>query len=84
MKKLILFLVTLLASNSMKADEGMWTLYNLPTAVFETMKSEGFELTYDQLYNGDEALKNCVVNFGGFCVHQPPLRLRGHPQSLYR
>ena len=67
MKKLILFLVTLLAANSIKADEGMWTLYNLPTAVFETMKSEGFELTYDQLYNGDEALKNCVVNFGGFC-----------------
>ena len=67
MKKLILFLVTLLAANSIKADEGMWTLYNLPTAVFETMKSEGFELTYDQLYNGDDALKNCVVNFGGFC-----------------
>ena len=67
MKKLILFLVTMLAADSIKADEGMWTLYNLPQAVFETMKSEGFELTYDQLYNGDEALKNCVVNFGDFC-----------------
>ena len=55
MKKLILFLVTLLASNSMKADEGMWTLYNLPTAVFETIerKERGKRMSM-QTYSGFE------------------------------
>ena len=67
MRKIILLITAVLSFSGMKADEGMWTIYNLPNAVFETMKGEGFELTYDQLYNGDEALKNCVVNFGGFC-----------------
>ena len=50
-----------------KADEGMWTLYNLPNAVYETMKQENYELPYGALYEGDDAIKNCVVNFGGFC-----------------
>ena len=50
-----------------KADEGMWTLYNLPNAVYETMKQENYELPYGALYQGDDAIKNCVVNFGNFC-----------------
>jgi hypothetical protein len=49
------------------ADEGMWTLYNLPNAVYETMKQENYELPYGALYQGDDAVKNCVVNFGGYC-----------------
>ena len=49
------------------ADEGMWTLYNLPNAVYETMKQENYELPYGALYQGEDAVKNCVVNFGGFC-----------------
>ena len=49
------------------ADEGMWTLYNLPTAVFEQMKQYGFQLPMEQLYQSDNAVKNAVVNFGGFC-----------------
>ena len=51
----------------LKADEGMWTLYNLPNAVYETMKMENYELPYGALYEGDQAVKNCVVNFGGYC-----------------
>ena len=51
----------------LKADEGMWTLYNLPNAVYETMKQENYELPYGALYQGDDAIKNCVVNFGGYC-----------------
>ena len=31
------------------ADEGMWTLYNLPNAVYETMKQENYELPYGAL-----------------------------------
>jgi hypothetical protein len=51
-----------------KADEGMWTLYNIPQAVYEQMKSEGLQIPYDQLYNSKNALKNAVVNFSGYCT----------------
>ena len=66
MKKLfvLLFACSLFTA---KADEGMWTLYNLPNAVYETMKLENYQLPYGALYQGDDAVKNCVVNFGGFC-----------------
>ncbi|WP_028911163.1 S46 family peptidase [Prevotella sp. MA2016] len=67
MKKLFFTLLAACALTSAKADEGMWTLYNLPNAVYETMKQENFELPYSALYYGEDAVKNCVVNFGGFC-----------------
>ena len=35
--------------NTAHADEGMWTIYNLPNAVYEMMQREGFSMTYDQL-----------------------------------
>ena len=66
MKK-ILILLFICTLTTAKADEGMWTLYNLPNAVYETMRQENFELPYGALYKGDDAIKNCVVNFGGFC-----------------
>ena len=49
------------------ADEGMWTLYNLPQPVFEQMQAEGFLLPYSALYSDKGALKDCVVNFSGYC-----------------
>ena len=49
------------------ADEGMWTLYNLPSAVYDQMKQYGFQLSQDQLYKSDNAVKNAVINFGGYC-----------------
>jgi len=67
MKKLFFTLLAACALTSAKADEGMWTLYNLPNAVYETMKQENYQLPYSALYYGDDAVKNCVVNFGGFC-----------------
>ena len=66
MKKLLLTLVCL-ATLGAKADEGMWTLYNLPQAVYETMKMEGYQLPYDKLYNSDDAIMKAVVNFSGYC-----------------
>ena len=66
MKKLLLSILCL-CSLVAKADEGMWTLYNLPDAVFSQMKQYGFQLSKDQLYQSDNAVKNAVVNFGGFC-----------------
>jgi hypothetical protein len=68
MKKLLLLLfVSNFSLLTAQADEGMWTLYNLPNAVYETMKQENYELPYGALYQGDDAVKNCVVNFGGYC-----------------
>ena len=66
MKKLFLTFMCL-CSLGAHADEGMWTLYNLPNAVFEQMKQYGFQLPAEQLYQSDNAVKNAVVNFGGFC-----------------
>ena len=50
---------------SLHADEGMWTLYNLPDAVYEQMKTEGYRLPKSSLYGG---LSNCVVNLSGYCT----------------
>ena len=68
MKRFLVSLVSLVfLANLIHADEGMWTLYNLPTAVFDQMKQYGFQLPKEQLYQSDNAVKNAVVNFGGFC-----------------
>jgi hypothetical protein len=67
MKKTAIALATVLTSLTAHADEGMWTLYNLPQAVYSQMQAEGFTLPYEKLYGGENAIKNSVVNFGGFC-----------------
>ena len=56
-----------LCGQQARADEGMWTLYNLPQAVFEQMQSYGFSLPYDGLYKGNDAIMKSVVNFSGYC-----------------
>lgn len=66
-KNLLMAAALMLSSAAAHADEGMWTLYNLPQAVYEQMKSYGFSPSYDQLYKSDDAIKNVVVNFSGFC-----------------
>ena len=67
MKRTILGIALMAAFGIAKADEGMWTLYNLPQAVYQQMKLEGFKLPYDDLYKSKDAVKNAVVNFSGFC-----------------
>ena len=68
MKKILLLLFTLhLSLITSKADEGMWTLYNLPQAVYEQMKGYGYGLPYDKLYQADDAIMKSVVNFSGYC-----------------
>ena len=67
MKRFLLSVLSVAAMASANADEGMWTLCNLDSAVYRQMVAEGFELSYDDLYKGDSALKNACVNFGGFC-----------------
>jgi len=67
MKKSTLMMAALLSVASASADEGMWTLYDLPQAVYEQMRAEGFAVPYDGLYNGKNAIKNSVVNFCDYC-----------------
>nr|MBP7471867.1 S46 family peptidase [Prevotella sp.] len=66
-KTSVLFAVMLAVSVNSKADEGMWTLYNLPPQVYNAMQGYGFQMSYDDLYKGDTSLKNAVVNFSGYC-----------------
>ena len=60
MKKILLSLMCL-CSMSLHADEGMWTLYNLPNAVYEQMKGYGYQLPYEKLYQADDAIMKAVV-----------------------
>lgn len=62
-----MFILGLFALLPVKADEGMWTLYNLPQAVYDQMKAYGYSLSYESLYSADNAVKGSVVLFGGFC-----------------
>ena len=57
----------LLSAAAAHADEGMWTLYNLPHAVYEQMKTYGFSAPYEKLYKGEDAIMKSVVNFSGYC-----------------
>ncbi len=67
MKKVLLSLAVLFSMCQAKADEGMWTLYDLPPAVYQQMQAEGFSLPYESLYSADNAIMKAVVNFGGYC-----------------
>jgi hypothetical protein len=67
MRKFLLFCSFIALTLQTKADEGMWTIYNLPPQVFEIMQNEGFQMSYNDLYYGEDALKNAVVNFSGYC-----------------
>ena len=66
MKKLLLSLMCL-CSLGAHADEGMWTLFDLPSAIYDQMKQYGFQLSQEQLYQSDGAVMKAVVNFGGYC-----------------
>ena len=68
MKRILVNLVCLANLFTLShADEGMWTLYNLPNAVYEQMRQEGYQLPYDKLYQADDAIMKAVVNFSGYC-----------------
>jgi len=68
MKKILVSLVALVTlAIPSHADEGMWTLYNLPQAVYEQMKGYGYQLPYEKLYQADDAIMHAVVNFSGYC-----------------
>ncbi len=67
MRKILLIISALFALTGARADEGMWTLMDLPQAVYDKMVEEGYEMSIDKLYGADDAINKAVVNFGGFC-----------------
>ncbi len=67
MRKPTLLIAAALSAAPAMADEGMWTLYDLPQAVYAQMQQYGFSVPYDGLYSGDGSIKDAVVNFGDFC-----------------
>ena len=77
-KKFFISILMTLAVAGAKADEGMWTLMNLPQAVYEQMVAEGFSLGYDDLYKSPDAIKNYVVNFSGVVVSPDGLVFTNH------
>ena len=66
MRKLLFSLLGMCALSA-HADEGMWTLFDLPSAIYNQMKQYGFQLSQEQLYQSDDAVMKAVVNFGGYC-----------------
>ena len=67
MKKTAFIALAALSTMVCKADEGMWTLYDLPQAVYSQMNAYGFQLPYSSLYQADDAIRNNVVSFCGYC-----------------
>ena len=61
----ILTIVSLLLALAASADEGMWTLFNLPQAIRERMRLYGCQLSDEALTT---TLPSAVVNFSGFCT----------------
>ena len=50
------------------ADEGMWTIGNIPPQVMEQMKGMGLDLRERSIYSkSGESLKASVVMFGNYC-----------------
>ena len=71
MKKLSITILSLLtALLPACADEGMWTLFNLPNAVFERMQTYGFQLPKESLQPKADGLSlpSAIVNFSGYCT----------------
>ncbi len=68
MRKILLLLAAAMTIGHAKADEGMWTMYDLDSTVYNMMVAEGFQLPYENLYSSPNAIKNCVVNFSGYCT----------------
>ena len=86
MKKLIFSLVSLFAMSTAHADEGMWTIYNLPPQVFEQMKAEGFQMSYNDLYYGPNSRKSdkhCFRSLSIYAEKENPHRQRDFFQKRY-
>ena len=53
MKKLLILTLTILAGISAKADEGMWMIHAIDSALEKKMQERGLELSAGEIYNAD-------------------------------
>ncbi|GAA4303748.1 S46 family peptidase [Nibribacter koreensis] len=61
--------ISLGASFSAKADEGMWLPLLVKRLNMVDMQKQGLQLTAEEIYNVNNAsLKDAIVQFGGFCT----------------
>lgn len=71
MKKIIasIFIITFLANNIAKADEGMWLPMLLGEQVYADMVKRGLKISKEQLYSMNQAcIKDAIIIFGGGCT----------------
>jgi len=69
LKRFALLLLVTSTFTSVKADEGMWTLFNLDSALIVKMKALGCKLSADKIYNeNNPSLKDAIVLFDGGCT----------------
>ncbi len=61
MRKILLLLAAAMTIGHAKADEGMWTMYDLDSTVYNMMVAEGFQLPYENLYSSPNAIKTSAA-----------------------
>ena len=64
MRKILLLLAAAMTIGHAKADEGMWTMYDLDSLVYKQMVAEGFEMSLDDLYKGETSLREACIKLG--------------------
>ena len=65
MKKISLFLIALLLTISVKADEGMWMLPLIEKLNIQKMQGMGLTMTAEEIYSDKNvSLKDAIVIFG--------------------
>ena len=61
----------LLFSSSLHADEGMWLIQDINTALEKNMKARGLKLSAKEIYNADapgSSVADAVVSIGFYCT----------------
>ena len=53
MKRIILLILLVLAGTASRADEGMWMIHAIDSALEKKMQERGLELSAGEIYNAD-------------------------------
>ena len=68
LKPIVVILLILISAQSLLADEGMWTISNLNSALVQKMKKSGLQLSADQIYSESKtSTKDAVMMFDNGC-----------------
>ena len=68
-KRTTLFLLVFFCFTVVKADEGMWTISNLNSALVQKMKDIGLQLSPEQIYSEKQpSIKDAAMIFDNGCT----------------